>query len=442
MYKIKILFLSLTIAFVFQFNFLSNPVFSLINRDVKVRVIQYFPEDSNNPGFIDANLVGPDFTGKTIAEVRDNVTSLTTSILPDLTEASRFRFYKDSQSLNYLNYTQYGNVREYLEPLPVGNPVPWNPSVYRPDYIQVLNRENICDLVDNQGVQQVWLWGYHHDEIEPAESNMAMGTNSQFYWNHGIYGDVSNSEQTNDMPVCSKTYVLFNYNYARGIPEALEDHMHHLESILKFLNQYNVPRDPYDNMLFWNRFVGASGYQPTISNPGCGWTHYPPNGTADYDWYNLTPVLSDCMDWKPDGTGTKTSINCETWAGTGCQDSGGGRSFKVWWMQSIPGYNNGLGHQGKDLKNWWDAVYDFDGVLAQGGGLLMLSRGDINADSWVDLRDAISMLNYIFGVPYTLYGMDLRSDNNINMLDVIELMQLLGFSTSPSPTSVPTPVSY
>ena len=111
---------------------------------------------------------------------------------------------------------------------------------------------------------------------------------------------------------------------------------------------------------------------------GCGTTHYPPNATSDYQYNNNHYILSDIEDWKPDGTGEQTQINNDNWiknydinynfptssykgeterSTIGNDPSGG---WFIYWFQSMPGYNNGIEYNGKDLKNFWDVLYDWD----------------------------------------------------------------------------------
>ncbi len=227
--------------------------------------------------------------------------------------------------------------------MPVSNnKIPWNPSAYRPDYNKILSDLNICNYVENQGAKEVWIWGYHYGNLEPAESNMA-----------GPYGDISNSERIGDMPTCTKTYTLYNYNYGRGLGEALENHTHQIEAVLNYID--------YD--LFWNKFVNPYGETTGVNH--CGWTHMPPNTKAGYDWRNETQLLSDCEDWKPGGTGTTKMVSCATWYGGACLEDSGTK-FKIWWMQNIPGKNNNLTYNEKQLKNWWDFIGDFDRAIQSG----------------------------------------------------------------------------
>jgi len=120
------------------------------------------------------------------------------------------------------------------------------------------------------------VWGYHGGVVGLWESNMA-----------GPYGDISNSDRRlDDLPVLSRTYTVYHYNYQRGASEAVEDHVHQIEALLRTV----------DGHLFWDLFVGGD------KGKRCGWAHYPPNGRADYDWANPATALTDIESWKPEGT--------------------------------------------------------------------------------------------------------------------------------------------
>jgi hypothetical protein len=364
------------------------------SKEIKVVVLQYFPESKTRPGYLDPAVVGPDYANTTIAQMQQKVTAATQNTLVALQEGSRYHAYTNPKATAYLQYHLIKDAVQYNEPLPLqSTSLAWNRTAYRPNYQSILTRQNICNLVDNQGVDQVWLWGYHYGAVEPAESNMAMGRLSKVAWNHGNYGDISNSEQTNDMPICNHTYTLFNYNFARDASEALEDHTHQLERLFSFLQERDPVEVKASGTLFWNKFVGAPTGSNRISRPACGWTHFPPNSTAassDYNWYSTTTVESDCMDWKPDGTGKKTKVNCATWGGAGCPDDGG-KGFKIWWMRSLPGYNNGLTFMGRPMRNWWDMVADFDQILGEGGGLLEASEHLLAQQMYDQLTGAVPL---------------------------------------------------
>ncbi len=331
---------------------------------VPVLSISYIPTSGND--LIDLNITGDLFGKSTVSGLEEYIQQVTNAGIYALNEGSKYHRYKDSSAKPSLNYSIFEH-KEVLQAIPRGFLLDSISQTYRPDYQGILNGLNICDYVDNQGVKEVWIWGYHYGQIVPVESNQSMGTNSRAVWNHGSYGDASNSEQTDDLPICANSYTLFNFNYSRSTSENVEDHTHQIERIMPFVNS-NI----------WNNlFVGSQGN--TASYYRCGWTHYPPNvmnyGSGhDYDWQNQTTVSSDCANWTPDGSGEKNNVNCSTWktyyrdpmAPNGydgvCADDGGS-SFKVWWMQNIPGYNNGIVYNGQYMKNWWVFIGDFDNAI-------------------------------------------------------------------------------
>jgi hypothetical protein len=139
--------------------------------------------------------------------------------------------------------------------------------------------------------------------------------------------------------------------------------MHQIEHVLNYVDGRDItPFDEWGSLLFWGNFVG-SDITHTIVKPGCGWTHYPPNGETDYDWMNRSFVESDCEDWKPDGTGETQVFNCEKWK---CDSV----RFFEWWMQNVPGRGNDLYFDGRKLKNWWSFIGDFDAAMMSGKSLV------------------------------------------------------------------------
>lgn len=337
----------------------TNPSASIIPptgnsiKTINIIVLKYYPLDESGTA------LNPTITGMStsLIAIRNLVNSFTTQGIAKLSNGSKYHVYKDPEVRPFFSLNIIEN-KEFLKAMPrSNNKIPWNPVVYRPDYKKMLTEDiNICNLVENSSVNQVWVWGYHHGDIEPAESNMSMGTISKPFWNYSNYGDVSNSERINDLPICNKTYSLFNYNYSRGVSELVEDHTHHIEAIMSFVGN-----------TLWSKFVNPYGQSNVVNH--CGWTHSPPNTTGGYDWMNERITKSDCMDWKPEGGGQVSDVSCHTWSGSGSCLDDGGLAFKVWWMQSIPGLNNNLTYQNKALRNWWEFYQDFDAALAKGKSL-------------------------------------------------------------------------
>jgi len=361
-----------------------------IPKKMGVLEIAYFPPDSNDPTRLSQQITGSSPTLISIA--KEHIARRSEFLRSKLNLASKYHGYTTTQAQpfadpNAQQFLDYQTIQkfEYEKPIPASNFRAWGkPDTYRPDYRQMLTDINICDYVDNQNdserVRQVWLWGYHTDAIEPDESNMSMGRLIQPYWSNSAYGDISNSQRIDDLPTCDHTYVLYNFApLYSGVSDlsgvsgyALEDHAHQIEHIIEWLDI------PNGNDLWWKNFVGSNAKPDhSIRRPGCGWTHLTPNSIPEdgddynsYKWYFENSRDSDCMDWKPDGTGQKTAVSCHTWAGDSCNDDTG-TAYKVWWMQSLPGYNNNLSYDTptgiRVLTNWWEATYDLDRYLQMYG---------------------------------------------------------------------------
>ncbi len=308
---------------------------------VPVVVVCYFPVAGDS---IDINVTGD--WGRSLAYTRAKTDSLTRRIAECLEQGSRFRAYKDPLAKPSLKY-RILKTYEFFEPLPLrfkpGHLLPV------PDYYAVVTRIDVRYWVEKKGVKEIWLWAYHGGKLDLWESNMA-----------GPFGDVSNSDRDpTDLPTLRKTYTVYHYNYQRGLSEAIEDHMHQIEAVLNYVDGRDVtPEEQWPELLFWGKFVG-SDKSHKIVRPGCGWAHYPPNAERDYDWKNPRLVWTDLEDWRPDGTGTKRQVNCERW---NCNSL----DWFMLWMQSLPGWGNGLEYQGRPLTNWWIFIGDFDAAMKRG----------------------------------------------------------------------------
>jgi hypothetical protein len=313
--------------------------------DIPVLEIRYFPLAADGVT-LDPQETTYDYT---LPQIRSRVDDLSAQLVKALEQGSVF--VNDPTRTPSLHYSIHES-RERLLAVPKS-------SLYRryPDYFAILDGAAICDSVDTRGVKEVWIWMYHTESTVIDESNMAMGRKSRRFWNYGDYGNVSNSYRRKDMPVCQSSYTVYDYNYSRGLGEALENHGHQIDSVFGFVD---------DRSLYWSRFVKPYGKTDGTVNH-CGWTHTPPNAALDYDWTNTTIVASNCSDWHPDGSGRVEQVSCQSW---GCRGDSGA-SFKVWLMQRMPGHDNRLSFDGKPLRNWWEFIGDFDAALATAKSLVV-----------------------------------------------------------------------
>ena len=226
------------------------------------------------------------------------------------------------------------------------------------------NGFDLKSYVENGGVKEVWFTSFPKElgfnSFNVPESNMS-----------SPLGDVSNSDRNNnDLPIYNKTYVVYGDNGWRGVDTDLHNRGHQLESQMTFI----------DNSTWNNQFakVGRGGN-----------THWCPNSTSGYDYWNKTFAKSDIETWKPSG-GTFVDVNVDTWLSktyqfentismsspgpfaTGNIDYSKDAQVKwfIYWWQSVPGHQNGIDDNGKIVTNWWDIFYNWDGNIQKGTKLI------------------------------------------------------------------------
>ncbi len=340
---------------------------------MKVLSLRYFPVDSSQASgsaqLLDATTSAVP-AGTTVDSMRARVDDLRNQMIGALTEATKYHGYKDSNAVSALQYSIL-DEKEFLKPIPKSTQF-----VPTADHFKVLNGtdstigiNNICDYVENKGVKEVWIWMYHTYDathtngVAPAESNMAPKTGGQF--GTPGYQDLSNSDQVDDLPRCAKTYSVFDLNYNRGT--SLHGFGHHLERVMTYA-------DPD----LWKKFT-----TPDATLGHCGLVHWPPNERIgdhnnEYIYNSTTEVWSDCQNWRPEG-GQGENVSCVSWIAA-CASVQNAEFIEqkehIWWMQNIPGVNNGLSVAGIPMRSWWDVVGDFDNFPSKPvvGGLSGVSK--------------------------------------------------------------------
>lgn len=330
---------------------------------VPVLILAYYPPDPSNPTYLDPVETG--WSSTLITDMQTATQGMIEAGQALINDATRYHGYKDPRAPQYLEYYTYEKI-EYFYPMPRGYHL--GGTQYRPHYNQILNNIDICDYVDNHNVKEVWIYGYHASIIVPDESKMS-----------SRYGDVSNAHPKDEyipeeyrLPRCTNSYVMYNFTYQPGgalaIGNNIHNRMHQIENVIFFAEDLGYP--PNDSnvigSLFWDDF---SVYVNRASLPGyrasCGNTHSPPNTTEEYDYDSTQYRENNCETWHPDDSlTTYVTANCTQW---GCTDVG----FYKWFMQNLPGYNNGIVHDGRQMRNWWEAMYDFNGFIDGGRSLFV-----------------------------------------------------------------------
>ncbi len=312
-------------------------VLAMAPAQINVFVVSYFPTKGE---LMDKAVTGD--VGGSYAELKAKTERLTEEACQALKTGSTFRGYKLKTSPS-LTYNIVGKV-EYRDALPT-LPKEEYQSVPLTDYGQIMRRINAKQLVVDQGVDEIWIWGYHGGVLNLWESNMS-----------SPHGDVSNSDRNEkDLPVFDRTYTVYHYNYSRGLGEMLENHMHQFEHLLNHADGRDVtPKEKWADLLFWGKFVGSDASHKIVTNPArCGWTHYAPNSEKDYDWANPRFVHTDIEDWHPDRVGQTQRMNADRWHSDPIK-------WRIYWMQAIPGLGHSLTYKGKPLRNWWSFKSDWD----------------------------------------------------------------------------------
>lgn len=188
-------------------------------------VLKYFPLTADGRN-IDVAVTGD--VDEPAAVVKDRVNSITSGLTELLTAGTVYRGYGDPSALPAIRYTVI-DTKEFDTAVPTVPNFPADPNyAVKPDYRGILDGAGICDYIDRRGVDEVWLWAYQGpNQLAIAESKMS-----------GPHGDVSNSYRLNDMPLCSRTYTVYTFNYGRRIAEAAHSHGHQLEAELASIDRH------------------------------------------------------------------------------------------------------------------------------------------------------------------------------------------------------------
>lgn len=350
-------------------NFLSSPA-NGYKVYIPVVVINYYP--TLNGIDIDTKRA-PSFGGLdpiTIDQLKARTIDLLKMTKFGIEEGSKFRGYNNPTAIGDVGVKviKYFNLYEIRK-------VKLDPGykTYSPDFKDIFNKLNLKNIVNNLGAKEVWF------SLRPLSPEYPIVTeqnldpeNFMNVWESDmsspVTSDISNSDRSkDDLPIYTKSYVVYGYNLHRTYAENLHNRGHQIESQLSYIDL--TP----SKELFWNKFVGftttSSGYKPFGRN---GMTEYPPNTVIAYDWDNSTLVETDIENWQPNG-GTKLALNNKRWndkkynypplSTMTVQENDPQFKWLIYWFQSIPNSTNQIFFNGNKLENWWDLFYNWDDAV-------------------------------------------------------------------------------
>jgi hypothetical protein len=334
----------------------SNPNARII---VPVVVVNYYPtlngidiDTKRAPGLGTASPI-------TVEGIKDKTVQFLNLTKYGLEQGSKFRGYNNQSQVSSVSFkiVKYINVYEIKKGMVdrIGG------VVYQPEYIELFTKLNLKQLVENEGVKEVWFsLRPISSEYPVVKDSLINGITAANFINlpesnmSSPTGDVSNSVRfQNDLPVYKNTYVVYGYNLETSSANMIHNRGHQIEAQFSYLDSR-----------WWG--TGLSKTDGYADSTRLGWTHCPPNTTKGYDWDNKTLTLSDIEDWKPTG-GTKKLINSDRWMNINYtlpnpvnlipyDPNDPQLKWLIFWMQSMPGYNSGI----TGVNDWWDLFYNWD----------------------------------------------------------------------------------
>ena len=200
------------------------------------------------------------------------------------------------------------------------------------DYEYYLNQYNVYNRIDSGEIDQVWI--FMGPEVGVAANESAM-FGRDAYWVNGT-----------EHPSEHKPFIVYSFNYERGVGEMLENVGHCTECIMEHvMGKPNYSKD-YENYTDWEKFSVYDQKAP--GKAGVGNVHFAPNSLTDYDWGNNTYVSSNCEEWLnyPNMSAERNQVNCNLWG------NGDIREHHKWWLSRLPhayGRNSRTGY----YNNWW-----------------------------------------------------------------------------------------
>ncbi|MBL0268188.1 MAG: choice-of-anchor D domain-containing protein [Chitinophagaceae bacterium] len=203
------------------------------------------------------------------------------------------------------------------------------------NYNKIVNSAefDICGKLNRGEIDEVWI--YNGPWFGFYESTL-VGPGAYFI----------NSPPVNGPHGCNRLIPIMGPSVERTVHEAVHNFTHRTESIMtKVYGSWQQNNTSHS----WDKFGLVKALSPNYSYSGCGSSHYPPNGAADYDYSNTSATLSNCNDFSnypnlSDPLQVSQPVTCLIWDCTGL-------GYYGYWFSHFP-QHPGCGPDNVS-NDWW-----------------------------------------------------------------------------------------
>jgi hypothetical protein len=217
------------------------------------------------------------------------------------------------------------------------------------------------------------IWVYTGPFLGMYESQM-LGPDA-FWWN---------SPPIKDGTALTKLLSVMGLNYERGVDQAFHSFGHRMESamIQAYYEATGLGWNPKRaNPTPWDLFTRIEKDVPGGAHVGN--THFPPNGTSDYNYGNTTLVTSYAENWYryPFLLNQNSKVNVQTWfyqPGEPLAEGNDHLGYLRWFYGHIPRY---VGVSDGVLNNWWHYSLDYESAVALAKSTPLLGVSDRGKDA-------------------------------------------------------------
>lgn len=288
----------------------------------------------------------------------DGVQGLAPLLETDLEKASIFHGFDPLENNEAQIDYQIYNTIIHNEESPL---LPGQTGSGATDYNSIIDEHNICGLINEGTIDEVWLW-----------SDRSGG-----YWEANMFGPVSGAFSTNGPVVirndCSKAAHIMGFNYEVFYDYKYDDQgqIHYLypssayslhsfghrieNTITHFLDEGRDRVTVVDGD-DWYEYGGQYSFNGEYfysAEGSCGNIHWPTNvtlGTPGYQYSNLMERDTDCKYFNTQHTGDSEIVTSEEW-------NGWQGEYMKYFMQNMPGRcNQQVTNDGGAMPNWWELI--------------------------------------------------------------------------------------